>query len=60
LRTSSSVARNFVEGPGGHQWVRYTGFGDEHYILDVAQNMIGDARALAANPKTYWYYERPW
>ncbi|EKD64692.1 MAG: hypothetical protein ACD_50C00323G0007, partial [uncultured bacterium] len=51
-----SVDRNFIEGRGGHAWVRYTNSREEVFILDPAQDYKG---TLKDAPKNGWDYRRP-
>ncbi len=53
-----SVDRNYVQGLGGHAWVRYTNSGGEVFILDSAQGYIGRLDEMDESQKR-WFYERP-
>jgi hypothetical protein len=56
LRGKVSVDRNFVEGKGGHAWVRYENSQNQVFILDPAQKFIGKLEDV---PEDKWFYERP-
>ncbi|OGM10875.1 hypothetical protein A2W13_00295 [Candidatus Woesebacteria bacterium RBG_16_36_11] len=51
-----SVDRNYVEGMGGHAWVRYINSANDVYIIDPAQNFIGKIEDTGSDQ---WFYERP-
>ena len=51
-----SVDRNFVEGKGGHAWVRYVNSANQVYIIDPAQNFIGRIEDIGLDQ---WFYTRP-
>ncbi|MDQ5951045.1 MAG: hypothetical protein QG639_322 [Patescibacteria group bacterium] len=53
-----SIDRNYVEGKGGHAWVRYTNSAGVPYIVDAAQNYAGPLDDMnEANNR--WFYQRP-
>lgn len=54
----ASIDRNFVEGQGGHAWVRYTNSAGEVIIIDPAQRYIGRLNEMSED-NNRWFYERP-
>lgn len=52
-----SVDRNWVEGKGGHAWVRYTNRLGQIFILDPAQQFVGSLDEI--DPRQHWFYKRP-
>lgn len=51
-----SVDRNYVEGKGGHAWVRYENSAGTVFIIDPAQHYAG---RLDDAGEDQWFYERP-
>lgn len=57
LHGRASVDRNFIEGEGGHAWVRYVNSEGKVFILDTAQNYVGTLDDSKSNAN--WDYRRP-
>jgi hypothetical protein len=53
-----SVDRNFVPNQGGHAWVRYESQSGTVFILDPAQEYIGELKDVSDKDQR-WFYERP-
>ena len=51
-----SVDRNYIEGFGGHSWVRYINSSEKVFIIDAA---LGNGYCGPIEQATGWKYERP-
>lgn len=58
LKGKVSIDRNFVDGKGGHAWVRYTNSVGKVFILDPSQNYVGSLDDIERDDQK-WFYERP-
>lgn len=58
LKGKVSIDRNFVDGKGGHAWVRYTNSVGKVFILDPTQNYVGSLDDIERDDQK-WFYERP-